>query len=229
MHVEPSPKSGSPASRLLLYAMRTCAIAIFILLWHPPAMAQSVLRPAGEPIQRTAAEEAKRWTGHASYIFGYKKMSSDWAPADQQIEFGIFDIDFKRNHWPISIAGQVLLAYSSKIPGFVGSLGDYSGSYEFNLGLRKVWDGRPKFHPFLGAGVSLAGGSTTVQVDRFDYVQPDNDSGVGYWLGTGFYWKVSESFHTGLNVQYTRADITLFDRKLNAGGFHANILLGTSW
>ena len=224
-----SPKSVPFRCRSTVFAWRLCAAAAIVLIWHSTVNAQAGLQPAGKPIQRSAAEEAQRWTGHASYIFGYKKLSSDWAPADDQFEFGIFDMDIKRKHWPVSIVGQMLLSYSSQISEFVGSRGDFSGTYEFNIGLRKIWDSRPKFHPFIGGGLSLVGGSTTTQVERYDYVQEDNDSGIGYWLGAGFYWVVSESFHTGLNVQYTRADITLFDRELSSGGLHVNILLGTSW
>ena len=229
MHASPSSKRGSLLRRPPVFAMRMCATVAVFLLWQPPADAQTVLRPAGEPIQRTAEEEAKRWTGHTSYIIGYKKLSSDWAPADNQFEFGLIDVDFKRKHWPVSIAGQVLLSYSSKIPELVSSRGDFSGTYELNLGLRKVWDSRPRFQPYVGGGAALVGGSTTTQLGRRDYTQEDNDAGLGYWLGTGFYWMVSDSFHTGVNVQYTHAEITLFDRELSTGGLHVNILLGTSW
>ncbi len=229
MEATASPNRCRDGGRFATVVLLACAVFAVVLQWPSPAGGQTALRPVGEPIQRSAADEAKRWTGHASYVFGYKRLSSDWAPADHQVEFGLVDFDVKRKTWPVRIAGQVLLSYSSNIPEFAGSSGDYSGTYEFNFGLRKVWDRRPQFHPFLGGGAALVGGSTTTQVDRRVYSQDDNDSGFGYWLGAGFYWKISDSFHTGLNIQYTHADITLFDRQLSSGGLHVNILLGTSW
>lgn len=216
-------------SRLAAIVWLACAVVAVAVQWPLPAAGQAAPQPVGEVHRRSAADEPHRWTGHVSYVFGYKRLGSDWAPADHQVEFGLVDFDLKQNHWPLSVAGQFLLSYSSNIPAFAGSSGDFSGTYEFNFGLRKVWDGRRRFHPFVGGGAALVGGSTTTQVDRRLYSQDDNDSGFGYWLGAGFYWKVSGSFHTGVNIQYTHADITLFDRQLSSGGLHVNILLGTSW
>jgi hypothetical protein len=177
-------------------------------------------------------QEAK-CTGHLNYIFGYKKLSNDWEPAEDQIDFGLVEFDLRRLNWQVSIVGQLLLAYSSDIPERYGFEGDFSGTYEFNLGLRKVWENWPRFHPFLGGGLSIIGGSTTRQIDRpfggAIYVQDDNDAGFGYWVGGGFYWVLTERLHTGINAQYTWGEIELFDKDLNAGGIHLNFIIGYHW
>jgi hypothetical protein len=178
-------------------------------------------------------QQEVKWTGHLNYIFGYKKLSNDWKPAEDQIEFGIVDLDLRRLNWQVSIVGQLLLSYSSDIPEIYGFEGDYSGTYEFNLGLRKVWKNSSRFHPFLGGGPSIIGGSTTRQIDRpfggAMYVQDDNDSGFGYWVGGGFYWVLTERLHTGINAQYTWGEIKLFDKNLNVGGIHLNVIIGYHW
>jgi len=174
-----------------------------------------------------------KWTGHLNYIFGYKKLSNDWKPAEDQIEFGLVELDLRRLNWQVSIVGQLLMTYSSDIPERYGFEGDFSGTYEFNLGLRKVWENSSRFHPFLGGGSSIIGGSTTRQIDRpfggAMYVQDDNDAGFGYWVGGGFYWVLTERLHTGINAQYTWGEIKLFEEDLNAGGIHLNVIIGYHW
>jgi hypothetical protein len=75
-------------------------------------------------------------------------MDDNWAPAQNQFEYGLVDLDFQREDWPISIAVQVLLTYSDQVPEIEGVSGDYSGTYEFNLGLRKIWRRQKKIPPF---------------------------------------------------------------------------------
>jgi hypothetical protein len=178
-------------------------------------------------------QQEVKWTGHINYIFGYKILSNDWKPAEDQIEFGLVDLDLRRSNWQVSIVGQLLMTYSSDIPERYGFEGDFSSTYEFNLGLRKVWENSSCFHPFLGGGPSIIGGSTTRQIDRpfggAIYVQDDNDTGYGYWVGGGFYWVLTERLHTGLNAQYTSGKIKLFENDLNAGGIHLNVIIGYHW
>ena len=174
-------------------------------------------------------QQEVRWTGHLNYIIGYKKLSNDWEPAEDQIEFGLVDLDLRRVNWHVSIVGQLLLTYASDIPDEPGFRGDYSGTYEFNVGVRKVWGDLPRFHPFLGGGFSILGGSTTEDLGDLWYYQEENDSGFGYWVGAGFYWVLTEQLHTGINAQYTWGEIELFDKDLNAGGIHLNIIIGCHW
>ena len=174
-------------------------------------------------------QQEVRWTGHLNYIIGYKKLSNDWEPAEDQIEFGLVDLDLRRVNWQVSIVGQLLLTYASDIPDEPGFRGDYSGTYEFNVGVRKVWRDLHRLHPFLGGGFSIVGGSTTEDLGNQWYYQEENDSGFGYWVGGGFYWVLTERLHTGINAQYTWGEIKLFDKDLNAGGIHLNIIIGYHW
>ena len=178
--------------------------------------------------QETTKEESQ-WAGHISYIFGYKRLNNDWAGAQDHVEFGLVDLDFQKKNWPIHIAGQFLSTYSPDTPDEAAFKGDFSGTYELNLGLRKVWERPSQFHPYFGGGVSIIGASITDDLGDDCYYQEDHDSSYGFWVGTGFYWILSEKWHTGLNFQYSYAEVELFGEELNAGGLHFNLLIGWHW
>lgn len=178
--------------------------------------------------QETTKEESQ-WAGHISYIFGYKRLNNDWEGAQDHVEFGLVDLDFQKKNWPIHIAGQFLSTYSPDTPDEAAFKGDFSGTYELNLGLRKVWERPSQFHPYFGGGVSIIGASITDDLGDGCYYQEDHDSSYGFWVGTGFYWILSEKWHTGLNFQYSYAEVELFGEELNAGGLHFNLLIGWHW
>ena len=200
-----------------------------VLLFMPCATPSQTISSPAALKTTTALSKARKWSGHFNYIVGYKKMDDNWVPAEDQFEFGLVDFDFQRADWPVSIAGQMLLTHSGQVPDTAGVSGDYSGTYEFNLGLRKIWRPQKKIQPFLGGGLSLVGASTTEQACGYCYAQPDHDSGLGYWLGAGVYWIFMQNFHTGFNLQYTHGDVQLFGKDFNAGGLHVNALIGTHW
>lgn len=168
--------------------------------------------------QETTKEESRR-EGHMSYIFGYKRHNNDWEGGQDHIEWGLIDLDFKKKNWPIHIASQMLLTNSPK-----GD--DPSGTWEFNLGLRKVWERPSQLHPYFGGGGSIIGASISEDCGPGCWYQEYNDESFGFWVGTGFYWILSEKWHTGLNFQYSYAEVELSDEKFNAGGFHINLLIG---
>lgn len=220
-----------------LHSIASPLICLMLLLWIPikaelvSAETKNIKHLTIEGCQSTQGTTAQEspWAGHLSYIFGYKRLNSDWEGAQDHFEFGLIDLDFKRKNWPIHIAGQLLLAYSSEVPDKPDFEGDFSGTYELNLGLRKVWERPAQFHPYFGGGVSVIGASTTDNLGDGLYDREDHDSSPGYWVGTGFYWILSDKWHTGLNFQYSYAEVQLFDEKLNAGGIHLNILIGCHW
>ncbi len=180
-----------------------------------------------------AVHHQSEWTGHISYVLGYKGLQREWCPANDQVEFGLIDFDIKRADWPISFAAQLLLTYDSDIPNLPGFRGDQSGTYEFNVGLRKILGRLPRYQPFLGGGLSIIGGSTAslIEFNKFESatVQEDHDVGLGFWADLGFYWSLGTNWHMGLRAQYSWGKITLFGQELNAGGVHGMVMLGYNW
>jgi hypothetical protein len=181
------------------------------------------------PPSSPLVEPAVRWSGHVSYVIGYKRLETGWNPAADQVEFGLFDLDVQPPGWPVSLALQSLLSYADDIPNHPGFLGDYSGTYEFNFGVRKVFDQDPRFQPFVSGGLSVLGGSTTTHWSGWDYTTEDSDSDIGWWTSAGLYWNLTQSFHIGFQAEYSWGEIQLFNRDLNAGGFHALFMAGIHW
>jgi hypothetical protein len=171
------------------------------------------------------------WTGHINYVFGYKWLEKGWSPAGEQVEFGLVDFDCRKEGWPVSLAGQLLLTYAGNVPR--GLAGNNSGTYELNLGVRKVWEDRSALHPFAGGGVSLIG-ATNSSFIRFNdggsaQVNEHSAAAAGVWADAGFYWILSDHWHTGAQLQYSWGELRLGGRDLDAGGLHLLGMLGYRW
>lgn len=203
--------------------------ALFVASQAEPAFAADSAGP-DEKVSAGRADPGD-WTGHISYVFGYKRTGSGWSPAKDHVEFGLFDLDFKQESWPVSLAAQLLLSYTGDVPD--GLTGDNSGTYELNLGFRKVWDAGGRILPFLGGGPSLIGASNGEFIVFNDQesanVQHHNSATIGFWVNAGTYVHITESFHTGLMAQYSWGEIRLGGKDLNAGGLHLLGMLGYHW
>lgn len=176
----------------------------------------------------TPSDYWSEWSGHFSYVVGYKRMESKWSPAKNQTEVGLLDFDFKHSSWPVSIATEFLLSYANDRPALAGFRGNNSGTYEFNIGPRKIFENSSPFQPFLGTGLSVIGGSTSTSF-WFSNVREESDTGVGYYLEGGVYWLFGRNWDIGVRVEYSSADIKLFGTHLDAGGVHAMAMLGVHW
>ena len=174
------------------------------------------------------SDPPSKWSRHISYVLGYKRLQDDWSPAQNQVEIGLLDFDIKRTNWPVSIAAQLLMSCSDDVPEQRGFRGSYSGTYEFNVGPRKIFENSSKFQPFLGGGLSVIGASTSTDLD-WGYVQEDSDIGIGYYVEGGVYWPLGERFVPGLRGEYSSGDINLFGREIDAGGIHGMLMFGIHW
>ncbi len=166
------------------------------------------------------------WTIHLSYVIGYKHLDAGWVPAQHHFEFGLLDIDAGKRNWPVSFSLQLLLSYTPVIPRLQGIIGDYSGAYELNAGLRKVFNPEGVIQPHVAGGIGMIGAATTTQVDRDLFYQEENKSGFGYWGSAGFYWLFSDDLHTGIVLQYSRSNATLFGHRIGVGGVHVLFCFG---
>lgn len=203
----------------------TTVIVLALTLACVPASAQAPGAASHD------ADAGDRWTGHFSYVIGYKRLEGGWSPAADQFELGLFDVDFGKRRWPVSIAGQLLLSYVGDTPQDLS--GDNSGTYEVNVGLRKVFNPDGAFQPFVGGGPSLIGASTGefIRFGRHESgnVQEDGAVTAGFWAGAGLYWAFHEHWHTGIAVQYSWGKLRLAGRELNAGGVHVLGMVGYRW
>ena len=170
---------------------------------------------AGSPVL------ADEYDGNVRLAVGSKQLDSDdWNTLDRQNEIGVI-FDFKKPTWPVSIAVDLLFSGEDKnTPGT-----ERGSTFEQHLGIRKIWTvNDSKFHPYLGAGVAF------IQA-KYEVVGSDKeiDNGVGGWIGTGVDWHMSKSMSLGLDIRYSKADVKISNKDLNAGGLHTVLSLGYHW
>ena len=167
---------------------------------------------------------AAEWSGNINLFLGQKFLDSeDWAPINEQDEVGIL-LDFKKKHWPVSIALDFLTSADEVTESGIYFEGKTA---ELNAGVRKVWNlSGSSMRPYIGGGYSLVWADWQVIGTTS---QSDNDKGSGIWLNAGMYWALGQSINIGLDLRYSNSDITLFSTWDDAGGVHAGLFLGYRW
>ncbi len=148
----------------------------------------------------------------------------DWKPDDRHVKFGL-EFDYTGTGWPLGVTA-----------GFFYSKGSAEGAgvevenviYEFALGARKIWRwGRVQ--PFLDAGAMLV--NVDAQKERGGRTGNDDDNNLtpGLWAGAGAYVDVHGPWHAGIDLRWTRSEVSVFGSKVDAAGWHAGVLLGYHW
>ncbi len=169
--------------------------------------------------------QADGWTGNVSGYVGHKTVDDkDWPNLDSQASVGVIS-DFGKQSWPVSIAADLIFA------GTVHESGvneDTGGSAEIHLGARKIFTlENSSFRPYVGGGVALVNG--ILENKNAGVTVDDNDNAIGAWVGAGTYYAVTPSFNIGLDVRYSKAEVTLFDKDRETGGLNAGITAGYHW
>ena len=179
----------------------------------------------------SAVSAQNEWTGNVNAFLGRKTLDrSDWEPAERQGELGI-EIDFRQKDWPISIAIDVMGASGKGdvVDPLFGTIDTFkSRTSEFNIGVRKIWEGAALVRPFIGGGLSYMRAEAEVSIPGFGS-HTESDSGVGIWLGGGVYFTLGDHFNLGLELKYSKADVTIAGVDTDAGGNHFGILAGYHW
>ncbi len=165
------------------------------------------------------------WTGNVNVFLGQKTLDKDdWEPAEKQGEFGI-EVDLRPKDWPISIAIDLMGAAGE---GDVGPITFKSKTSEFNIGVRKIWEGPAPVRPFIGGGLSFMRAEAEVSIPGIGS-DTESDTGAGIWLGGGVYFTLGEHFNLGLELKYSKADVTIAGVDVDAGGTHFGLLAGYHW
>ena len=154
-------------------------------------------------------------------LVGQKYLDSDdWNSLDSQTEIGVL-FNIKKASWPVSIAFDVFGSGEDK--NETGAERGYT--IEQHLGVRKIWTlENSTFRPYLGGGVALV----HAEYEVIGSIK-DNDNALGAWIGTGVDWHLSPEMTLGLDIRYSKADVKIFDKDIEAGGLHAGITLGYRW
>jgi opacity protein-like surface antigen len=182
------------------------------------------------------AQSALCVTGNVSGYLGFRALDKgEWEPVETQLQFGtLFDIT--PDNWPVSIAVDLLVSVGVEEDEFVdgsrtGTAGfaDITGSViELDVGVRKIFNTGSGFTPYVGGGLAFA--SATYEIDYFSAATQDgDDSGVGIWIGAGFYLPLTNHFHLGFDARVSTVEVTLFNRDVDAGGLQLGFLVGYHW
>jgi len=172
------------------------------------------------------AANAGDWSGNISGYLGQKSLDDkDWPELDKQPALGVI-IDIKQQNWPVSIAFDLIVSGDEHKDGAQESIG---ATFENHIGARKVFaipDSSIK--PYLGGGVSIAfagienkNGSTIIN--------DEEDRGIGTWIGVGTYYELGPHFNIGVDVRYSKVEVTLINVDREVGGLHAGITAGYHW
>jgi opacity protein-like surface antigen len=169
--------------------------------------------------------QADNWTGNVGGYLGHKSVDSDdWPNLDSQGSVGVIS-DFRKQSWPVSIAADLLMSGTTHESGIIDDTG---GTLEIHLGARKVFTlQNSSFSPYVGGGVALV--SAMLENENSGISVEDDDRTVGGWVGAGTYYAVTPSFNIGLDVRYSKAEVTLFDKERETGGVNAGITAGYHW
>jgi len=167
---------------------------------------------------------------HISYATGYTRLSSGWSGARDQWAFGVLDADWRPRGWPVWIAGQMLLTYSGDAPDIAPDYADFSGAYEFSLGLRR-YTAVGRTEPWIGAGVALLGGSVSEELQSGGWYwsdQLDDDVAWGWYADAGVQVPLTPLFTLGLVVRWSQGgDLDLFRDEVESGGLSVLALIGS--
>lgn len=169
--------------------------------------------------------QADAWTGNVSGYLGHKSVDdNDWPNLDSQGSIGVIS-DFGKQSWPVSIAADLIFAGTAHESGVNKDTG---GTAEVHLGARKIFTlENSSFRPYVGGGVALI--SAVLENENAGVKVDDNESTVGAWVGVGTYYAVTPSFNIGLDVRYSKAEVTLFNKERETGGVNAGITAGYHW
>jgi opacity protein-like surface antigen len=165
------------------------------------------------------------WTGNVSGYLGQKSVDDDdWPNLDSQRSAGVIS-DFRKQSWPVSIAADLIFAADTHKNGANENTG---GSAELHLGVRKVFTlENSSFSPYVGGGLAIINAS--LENENAGVTVDDDETVVGAWIGVGTYYAVTPHFNLGLDVRYSKAEVTLFDQDREAGGLNVGITIGYHW
>ena len=177
--------------------------------------------------------------GNVNLLLGSKHLdSNDWringVNYDQQSEGGVL-FDIADESWPVSLAVDLVGSAVKKSPPSYDGTGSTA---ELDVGLRKIFNFPGSLlHPYVGGGLAFVTARYEEKASYYYYSSNNwhtQESGNGFWLNGGVYWSFWEHFNVGLDVRYSKANVTLYDYygkafKVDAGGKQAGLLMGYHW
>ena len=177
--------------------------------------------------------QAAQWTGNINGFIGAKMLDdNDWKPLDEHGEIGVLFDFAPTKDFPVNIAIDLLASGTNETyvdPFFGGVVDADAYTSELAFGFRKyLMPHKAMIKPYIGAGVAII--SAEIEAFRFSNstTVSDDDNDVGPWLEGGVVWTLKH-FNIGFDIRYSDAEVTLFGRDYDAGGFHTGLIAGYHW
>ncbi|HUS89325.1 MAG TPA: hypothetical protein VMW91_08180 [Desulfosporosinus sp.] len=193
-------------------------------------------------------------SGNLNILYGYKYLNDgDWEPVEDQTELGV-SMDFKKQNWPVSIALEFLHSDEREyVSDTITPRGNIYPVYfdvkmdEIALGVRKNISLQHNINLFFGGGITMIrtkiyyksrgfGGGGGGGLDIFSVANQevnratsDEDSPFGFWASARLYTTFAEHYNIGVQVRWSKADVTLVDEDVDAGGLHGLLFVGYHW
>lgn len=170
------------------------------------------------------------FSGNANLYLGAKSLdSNDWGDTDNQFAIG-GSLDAKKENWPIHLAVEAIGSFGS---GSAAGIDITSSVYELGVGVRKYMPIQKSFSVFVGGGPALLFGSIQedgLRIDQslnvIDVNRSDSDMGLGFWIGGGVLFNLSDKLNLGASIRYSQGDVKIFDQTRDAGGLLMNLIGG---
>lgn len=184
------------------------------------------------PIKDEARPEDNSLTGNINAGAGLKFMVPEWKDLAGFTDETAFRLaaDARLRKWPINIAFDFTFAFAPEVYQDVHGDGSVLAkqtlrTYELCAGVRKIFDFRLySVRPFFGGGLGYL--YTTWELDHEAYHSEIGKGFPGIWVNGGVYWELDRHFNVGIDWMYSWAKISFYNRPLNNGGQHLNMLLG---
>jgi hypothetical protein len=184
------------------------------------------------PIKDESPADDNTLTGNVNAGAGLKFMAAEWdelAGFTDETGFRLA-MDARQRKWPINIALDFNFAFAPEVYQDLSGSGNGLAkqtirTYELCAGVRKIFDFRLySVRPFFGGGLGYL--YTTWELDGESYHSEIANGFPGIWLNGGVYWELDRHFNVGIDWMYSWAKISFYNRPLNNGGQHLNMLLG---
>jgi len=200
---------------------RACGFSIAVVL----ACALSVAADANDA--RAVGESTRDgWAAQIAWPGGVALLRrSDWKPAANQFEFGIFDADVRRERWPVAVMTGVWLTYHGGLPAqfrdhaelFAPGSSRDCGTYEVDLGLRRECGAARRRFQICG-GPAIVGGAVQsfFRHDTLPYEYAGHAT-LGGFAGLGFRSEWRHWFW-GIQAREVFGRVRIFDRHVDVGG-----------
>ncbi|CDT33696.1 exported hypothetical protein [Vibrio coralliirubri] len=154
-------------------------------------------------------------------LIGGKQLDSSWGLNRTMDSFGL-----KYSYFPMSSPLAITvdwIGHSSSDSLSTGKSDSYISDFNFGLKVQPYVITR-NLRPFIGGGLSIV--SAEIDYLSSDSISKHKDVALGYWVGGGADYIVSDHWILGIDSRYVVAETDVSGKDKKLGGFGWGITLG---